>query len=883
MTWLGEMLRRIATLVRRDRFHRELDEEIQHHLAMKAQRGVESGLSPAQARSAAQLEFGNSLLVREQGRDAWGWLWLDRLGQDLRYSWRQLRRSAGFALIAILTMALGIGANAVIFSAVNAVILHPLPFRDADGILTLWVRAGRGRAYSGPASVCGADYAEWSRQTRVFADVGGFAPRAASFTGRGTSEQLIGSEITFDLFPLLGVRPAFGRNFSAADQQPGNAGVVLLSDRLWRSRFGADRGVLGQPIKLDDQFFTVAGVMPAGFGFPNESDFWTPLVLSNGCHDEGARVIVRLQPGVPLQRARSEVAVVSAALDRKEGRPQQPAATLMPLAYEIAGDFRTPLLILLGAVGLVLLIACVNVANLLVARSATRQREIAIRSALGAGRLRIIRQMITESTLLGLLGGSLGLLLAYGGHPLIAAAASHLPRRFGSPDGAARIAAAGIDGWVIGFTLGLSLLTGLLFGLAPALRASRPDVAGGMKQRPSDLGGFRGRFQDVLVAGEVALALVILVGAGLLIRSFLALVNVDPGFAAENVLTMNLKLPESRYQTPAEMIAFERQALDRLSALPGTRATGAILGLPLGHIYIQGYITVEGAPPPPPGVAPVEPSKHVAGGDYFRAAGIALRAGRYFTDQDKAASPRVMIVSESLARRLWPRGDAIGKHVDPGFSNPGWYTVVGVVGDVKQRGLDKSASLAIYLPYEQSPVPYLTLILRTSSDPLSAVPAARRAVESLDPELPLYDVASMEQLVYNSVSEPRFNTTLLAIFAGLALILATVGIYGVMSYAVTERTHEIGVRMALGARRGDVLRSVVAQGARRAGAGIVLGLLGALFVTRFLSTLLFDIHPTDAITFAAVAALLAADALVASYIPARRATRIDPMRALRCE
>ncbi|HEV2423858.1 MAG TPA: ABC transporter permease [Terriglobia bacterium] len=883
MNWIGETLRRLATAFRRGRLHRELDEEIRHHLEMKAQSGVEQGLLPDEARFAAEREFGNSLLLREQGREAWGWLWLDRLGQDLRYSWRQLRRSPGFAVIAILTMALGIGANAVIFSAVNAVILHPLPFRDADGILTLWVSTGQGVVYSGPAAVCGPDYAEWSRQTRLFASVSGFAPLPANFTGRGTPERLIGAEITSGLFPLLGVGPAFGRNFSASDQQSANARVILLSDRLWRSRFAADRGVVGQSVKLDGQFFTVAGVMPPGFGFPNESDFWTPLVLGSDCHNEGMRVLVRLQAGVPLEQARSEVGVLSAALDRKDGRPKQPVVTLMPLSYEIAGDFRTPLLVLLGAVGLVLLIACVNVANLLVARSATRQREIAIRSALGAGRARVVRQMITESTLLGVLGGALGLLLAYGGYPLIASAASHLPHGLGSPTGAARIAAAGIDGWVIGFTLGLSLLTGLLFGLAPALRASRPDVAGGMKQRASDSGTQRGRFQDLLVAGEVALALVILVGAGLLIRSFLALVNVDPGFAPANVLTMNLQLPESRYQTPAEMIAFERQALDRLSALPGSRATGAILGLPLGSIYIRGDITVEGAPPTAPGAPPIEPGKHVVGGDYFRAAGIALRSGRYFTDQDNRSSRHVMIVSESLARRLWPRGQAVGKRVDAGFSNAGWCTVVGVVGDVKQRGLDKSASLAIYLPYEQLPVPYLTLILRTSSDPLSAVPAARHAIESVDPELPLYDVASMEQLIYNSVSEPRFNTTLLAIFAGLALVLATVGIYGVMSYTVTQRTHEIGIRMALGARSGDVLRSVIAQGALRAGAGIVLGLTGALFLTRFLRTLLFGVHPMDPMTFAAVAALLAGVALLASYIPARRAMRIDPLAALRCE
>ncbi len=930
MTWLREALRRLATLVHRGRFHRELNEEIQNHLDLKTQSGIESGLSPDQARSAARLEFGNSLLIREQGRDAWGWLWIDRLGQDLRYAWRQLRRSPGFALVAVLTIALGIGANAVIFSAVNAVILNPLPFRDAHGILTAWVSSSHDVVFAGPEAVCGPYYQEWQKQTQLFAEVGGFNERTANFTGRGTPERLIGSEITASLFPLLRVSPALGRAFATDDQQPAKASVVLISDRLWRSRFASDPGVIGQSIKLDDQFFTVTGVMPPGLEFPNDSDFWTPLVLAADCNNASMRVLVRLQPHVPMDRARAAVGVLAADLDRRNGNhgAAGTSTTLMPLGYEIGGDLRTPLLVLFGAVGLVLLIACVNVANLLMARSAARQREIAIRSALGAGRARVIRQMLTESVLLGVLGGALGLLLAYGGYPLVASAASHLPHSFfGSAAAAARMASAGIDGRVLGFTVALSLLTGVLFGLAPAWRISRTDLAATIKEGggQSGLGARQGRFQSLLVTGEIALALIVLVGAGLLIRSFLALMKVDPGFDPANVLTMNLSLPESRYPTSAAMIAFEQQVLARLSNLPGcsggvltagrpmmrggrgdtagrptvrggggdTAATagacaaGVVFGLPFGELDIQGDTTVEGAAPPPPGSPPLISLKSLVGGDYFRAAGIPLRSGRAFDDHDTPTSPHVLMISESLARRLWPQGDPIGKRVDPGFSDAGWYSVVGVAGDVKQFALSDSESFAIYLPYQQSPIPFLmrdmTVVLRTSSDPLSMIPAVRRVIEGVDPELPLYEVASMQELVYRSVSEPRLNMALLAAFAALALVLAAVGIYGVMSYSVTQRTREIGVRMALGARRADVLRSVVSQGAKRAAAGIALGLIGALFLTRFLTSLLFGVKPTDPVTLAAVAALLAAIALLACYIPARRATRIDPLAALRCE
>jgi putative ABC transport system permease protein len=628
--------------------------------------------------------------------------------------------------------------------------------------------------------------------------------------------------------------------------------------------------------------------MPAGFGFPNEADVWTPLTLESEAHNATLQIVARLKPGIALERARSDVALIG------KRRPAKPGdwewhTTLVPLSQAVASEVRTPLLVLFAAVGLVLLIACANVANLFLARATTRQGEITIRKALGASRARVVRQMLTESVMMAVFGGGLGLLLAATGEAFVAKGASLLPRSLGSPSAAAHIASAGIDFWVLGFTLGISVLTAVLFGLTPAVWVSRGGLTSSLKEerRSSTRGQGRRYMRDGIVVAEVALAAILLVGAGLLIRSFLHLMNVDPGFSFQNVLTLTISLPDTRYQSAPPMIAFEQQALDRLSALPGVKSVGGVFGLPLGNGAVGGDFTVEGQPEPAPGTQPFIATKAVIGGNYFRAIGIPLLKGRYFDAHDTETAPHVVIVSQSLARHFWPLEEAVGKRLKPGFSNDAWCTVVGVVGDTKQYSVGETPSPGMYLPYAQAPDPFLmqdiTLVLRTVADPFSLVTAARHAVQAVDPDLPVFDIATMDQLIYRSVSAPRFNTALLGVFAALALVLASVGIYGVMSYAVAQRTHEIGVRVALGAGASDILRQVVRQGMLPAVLGIVTGTAGAWGVTRFLSALLFGVRPSDPLTFTLVPLLLAAVALVACLLPARRATKVDPVVALRHE
>jgi putative ABC transport system permease protein len=884
---LSDVLYRLRALFQRKSVEAELDEELRAHLEHQVEKYIQSGLSVEEARRRARLQFGGWDQVKEECRDARGVTFIETTLQDVRFGLRKLARSRGFTTVAVVTLALGIGANTLIFSVVNAAILHPLPFRDAARLVTQWATSPT-IGYSGPGAFTDRDYMEWRDQNRVFSDVAAFRGQPTNLTGEGEPLRLTGTSISASLLRVLEVNPALGRAFAPEEETAGHNRVALLSDRLWRSRFGSDPSVLGKTIKLDGEIYTVIGVMPAGFGFPNEADLWTPLTLESEAHNATLQIVARLKPSVSLERARSEVALIG------ERRPAKPGdwewhTTLVPLSQAVASELRTPLIVLFAAVGLVLLIACANVANLFLARATTRQGEIAVRRALGASRSRVIRQMLTESVMVSAFGAGLGLLLAALGKGFVAKAASLLPRSLGSPSAAAHIASAGLDFWVLGFTLMISVLTAVLFGLTPAVWASRGELTSSLKEegRSSTTRRRRGYVRDGIVVAEVALAVILLVGAGLLIRSFLHLMNVDPGFDPRNVLTLNISLPDSRYESAQPMIAFEQQALERLNALPGVKSAGGVFGLPLSNRGVGGDFTVEGQPEPTPGTQPFIAAKVVIGGDYFKAIGIPLLRGRYFDEHDSESAPHVVIVSQSLAQHFWPLEEAIGKRLKPGFSNDAWCTVVGVVGDTKQYSLGETPSPSMYLPYVQAPVPFLmqdiTFVLRAGADPLSMVAAARRAVQAVDPDLPVFDVTTMDQLVYRSASAPRFNAALLAIFAALALVLATVGIYGVMSYTVLQRMHEFGVRMALGAQEGDLLQQVFRQGMLLAVGGITTGVAGAWVLTRFISSLLFGVRPTDPLTFVLIPLLLAAVALVACLLPARRATKVDPVAALRYE
>jgi putative ABC transport system permease protein len=884
---LSDLLFRLRALFRRESVEAELDEELRAHVEQQVEKYVHSGLPVEEARRRARLEFGGLDQVKEECRDSRGVNFIETTLQDIRYGARKLARSPGFTAVAVATLALGIGANTLIFSVVNAAILHPLPFRDAGRLVTQWATSPT-IGYSGPGSLTDKEYMEWRDQNRAFSDVAAFRGQPTNLTGVGEPVRLNGATITASLLRVLDVNPALGRAFAPEEEAAGHDRVVLLSDRLWRSRFGSHPAALGKAIRLDGEFYTVIGVMPEGFGFPNEAEVWTPLTLKSEEHNATLQIVARLKPGVSLERARNDATVIGERRPAKAGDWEW-HTTLVPLSEAVASDLRTPLLVLFAAVGLVLLIACANVANLFLARAATRNSEVAVRKALGASRIRLVRQMLTESVLVAVFGGGLGLALAALGQSFVARAASLLPRNWGSPSAAAHIASAGIDLWVLGFTLAISLLTVLLFGLAPALWASRGGLIPSLKEesRSSTGGRERAYLRDGIVAAEVALAVVLLVGAGLLIRSFLHLMRVDPGFDPQNVLTMNISLPDSRYQSVGSMIAFEQQALERLSALPGVKSAGGVFGLPLGHFGVAGDFTVEGQLQLTLGSQPLIASKILVGGDYFRAIGIPLVRGRFFDERDSETAPHVVVVSQSLARHYWPTEKALGKRLKPGFSNDAWCTVVGVVGDTKQDGLGRAPSPALYLSYAQAPATFLmqdiTLVLRSGADPLSLVAAARGAVQAVDPDLPVFDVATMGQLVHHSVSASRFNFALLGVFAMLALVLAAVGIYGVMSYAVAQRTHEIGVRVALGAEASDIIRQVVRQGMLPAVIGIATGTAGAWGMTRFLSSLLFGVRPTDPVTFTLVPVLLAAVGALACLLPARRATKVDPVVALRYE
>jgi putative ABC transport system permease protein len=809
--------------------------------------------------------------------------------QDIRFGVRMLVQKPGFTLIAVVTLALGIGANTAIFTVINGVLMKPLPFQESDRLMSVWSTDTR-RAEA-KEWVSAPDLADWRAQSRTFERMAGWFEIDHTLTEGDEPMRLTCVRVTADFFPMLGAPPRLGRFFEPAEFKTALPQSVIISHALWRDRFGAARDLPGKNISINEKSYTVVGVMPPGFQFPSQPDaieVWMPnpeiVAGPYGARDVRLLTVAgRLKPNVTLRQAQAEMDVITAALRAEHPKTNQfTGARLVPAVEELTGGFRRPLLVLFGAVGCVLLIACVNVAGLLLARGASRQREMAVRSALGAGRRRIIRQLLTESLILACIGGGLGALLAaWGVDALLALSPTELPGR----------EAIGLDGRVLAFTLSLSLLTGVLFGLAPAWSASKIDLTTSLKDgaRGATDGLTGRRLRGALVVAEIALALVLLAGAGLLVKSFWRLRQVDPGFDPRNVLTLRLSLDGYKYQKPAEWADWFRRLQERLQTIPGVIDASVVMPTPMhGVTMFDDFVVpfeIEGRP------LEKSESGRISGytiqPGYFRTMGIRLVAGRDFTERDDANSPAVIILSEEFVRRYFPNENPLGKRmrmIGPfAGPNPPWREIIGVAADVKGSRLNAAAKPEAYSAHAQNPFNETYVALKTGVDPRSVVNAVRAEVQSLHKYQAFYDVKTLDERLDASVAQPRFSMLLLALFAALALILTAVGLYGVMAYTVAQRTHEIGVRMALGAQTGDVLKLVLKQGMALALAGVAIGLVASLALTRLVEGLLFGVTATDPVTFIMIAALLVAVALLACWIPARRAAKVDPMVALKCE
>jgi putative ABC transport system permease protein len=882
MEWLRGLGRRLGILLRGERFDRDLQEEMRLHIELRQQEHMERGLAAEDAHAATQRKFGNALLLREVSGDVWGWRWLENFAQDLRYGARALLRTPGFTAVAVIALALGIGANTAIFSVVNAVLLRPLEYKDPGRLVTVL------RYDADPVAV--ANYIDYRDQSHSFEAMGAAEYWSPNLSSSDGAEHLIGLRMTQNLLPMLGVGPLLGRVFAAGEDQKGAEHEVVLSYRLWQRRFHRDPNLLGKSIILNGEGFTVIGVMPPEFKFApfwaTRAELWAPLAFGDRIHNRDAnslRVFARLKPGVAVAQARADIAAITGRLER-----QYPGTNsdilVTPLKENVVGKVETPLLVLLGAAGFVLLIACANVAHMLLARTSDRQKEIAVRTVLGAGRSRIIRQFLTENLLLAATGASAGLLLAmWGTNALVVLSPAKLPR----------VDMVGIDGRAMLFLVGVTLLTALVFGLAPAMHAAIGNLSGALKEggRGGTDGIHRSRLRSFLVASEFALAFMLLIGAGLMIRSFSALQSVDPGFNPHNVLSMVVSVAGSNEAEPARRGLFYRQLLEHVRALAGVESAGGINHLPLAGDTWGWAFEIEGRPKPRPGDEPEAVYRIVVPG-YFQTMRLPVLRGRAIEESDDARAPGVVMINERAAKEYWPGEDPIGKRIAFDTGATIRLTVIGVVKNAKQEYWAADAHPEAYLAALQnrgfleigeSSVAYLTLVVRTSGDPAALAAAVKQTVWSFDRNLPISEVHTMDGVVADANAEPRFEMLLLGVFAAIALLLAAVGIYGVMSYAVARRTHEIGIRISLGANRADVLRMVVRQGMVQALAGTVAGVAGALLLARLMAGMLYGVRPTDLLTFGGVAAVLGLAALVATCVPARKATRIDPMVALRHE
>lgn len=885
MQFIRELLRRCRMLLRRDQHERDLADEMQLHLDLRTQALASDGLSAESAHTAARRRFGNARSLQEQSIDSWGWHHIDRAKQDLRFGLRSLLRTPGFTAIAVIALALGIGANTAIFSVVNSVLLNPLSYASPDQLVTL-LHNGEGPAAAG-------NYVDWRDQSRSFSAMGAAEFWSANLTGGDNPERVRGLKLTQSILPMLGTKPLLGRVFAEGEDRTGADHEVILSHRFWMRHYQGDPSILGKTLTLTGEAYTVIGVMPRDFRFApfwaTKAELWVPLSLGERAHSRSGnslRVFARLKPDVNLQQARSEIASLTARLEQQyPGTNRNVRVT--PLKENVVGKVQTPLLTLLAAVGFVLLIACANVAHMLLARTSDRQKEIALRTALGADRSRVMRQFLTENLLLASVGAFAGLLFAWAAvKALIAASPAFLPR-------ADQVS---IDLRVVLFLLATTILTAVLFGLAPALHAAGGNLSDALKasSRAGTDNAGSNRLRAFLVSSEFTLAFMLLIGAGLMIRSFFALQSIDPGFRPENVVSMEVSVNGSREESFGAREAFYRQLLRQVRSMPGVVSAGGINHLPLAGDLWGWVFMIEGRPRPRPGDFPMAVYR-IAMPGYFETMRIPLKQGRLIAESDDSRSPGVAVINQRAASEYFPGQDPIGKRItfDTGdTANPVWLTVVGVTANVKQLDWSAEPFAEVYLAALQHPdflgkgdphFSYLTLVVRTDNNPASYAAALRQTVWSIDRNLPISEVHTMESVVDDATAEPRFEMLLLSVFAGVALVLAAVGIYGVMSYAVARRTREIGIRMSLGATRSDVLRMVMRNGMGQALSGSLIGIAGALLLSRFMANLLYGVKPTDTLTFSLVIIVLGSAAMLASFIPARRATRIEPVTALRNE
>ena len=879
-------------MLRRERLDRDLDEELRSHIEMRAADNLAAGMSAESARYEAQKRFGNTALLKEDTRNADIVGWLDVAARDFRYALRMLRRSPGFTAVAVLTLALGIGANTAIFSVINSVLLRPLPYHDPASLVMVWeTNSQHPKPHN---TVSPPNFLDWQSRNTVFSDMAYIADVRNNLTGNGDPEEVVVQAVSANFFSVLGVNPLLGTGFTPENGQPGHDNVVILSYGLWKDRFTGDPAIVGKSILLNGKPQTVVGIAPQNFNwFIKDSSLtgakpriWSPFVFPESFHDHKQigrflTVAARLKPGVTPTQAQTEMTAIAAQLEHEypdfDGHW---GINVVPLRQQISGELRPALLILFGAVAFVLLIACANVSSLLLARAAGREREMAIRTAIGASRWRIARQLLMESLLLAVIGGGIGVALTVLGTNALLAA---------SPQNLLDLPSVSIDLRLMAFAAAATLLAGLLFGFLPSYVSAHSQISQTLREggRGSSTGKRRRFARSAFVVAQLSLALVLLAGSGLLIRSFIRLVGVHPGFDTSHLLTFKVSLPQSKYATDKLQMAFFQQFLARVRAVPGVRSVtmenyppltglGAATGV---HLLSQPQLALMDLP-----VANVR----VVGPEYFSTMSIPLRAGRLFSAQELAEENHVAIINQAFVDKYLNGVNPLGqkaviymKSLAESGNQPS--EIIGVVGDVRQMGLDVAAEPTVYWPMPELVYSGMTILVRTSGDPLSAVSAIHTELQQLDREQPMASVATMEQLLADSLSRARFTMLLLGIFAGVALLLAAVGIYGLIAYSVTQRTQELGIRIALGAQRRDVLRLVLGHGTRLTLLGLVLGIAAALGITRLLASLLFGISATDPLTFAGVAALLAFVALLACFIPARRATRVDPIVALRYE